>query len=300
MEKWGNGRARAYFEAQVPPGYARPSDWSNVHQMTKWIKDKYEYKRFLPKDGSVPGREPAPSRSGKPKLTTDQLLSMFMSPAASQPQHKPGPYGQPLAQPVNPTLAQQPSAYGTVPSHPQHHLHHYQQHHHPHHYHQQHQQQQQVMQPQYQQQRPQHYQQQSQQQYQQHQHQQHYQQERPSHPFGHTGSAGAPTPNPQPHPQPGRWGLETMSTPVTAIQNSQPQHGQGGFGGTASGMPGSMLPPSRPASLPPTGPGHALPSFPPSFPQQQPPWPAPSSQQQQPVWPPQPQQGGTGANGFAF
>jgi len=38
MEKWGNGRARAYFEAQVPPGYARPSDWSNVHQMTKWIK----------------------------------------------------------------------------------------------------------------------------------------------------------------------------------------------------------------------------------------------------------------------
>lgn len=26
------------------------------------FQDKYEYKRFLPKDGSVPGREPAPSR----------------------------------------------------------------------------------------------------------------------------------------------------------------------------------------------------------------------------------------------
>lgn len=38
MERWGNARARAYFEAEVPPGYARPSDWSNVHQMTRWIK----------------------------------------------------------------------------------------------------------------------------------------------------------------------------------------------------------------------------------------------------------------------
>lgn len=38
MERWGNGRARAYFEAEVPSSYARPSDWSNVQQMTKWIR----------------------------------------------------------------------------------------------------------------------------------------------------------------------------------------------------------------------------------------------------------------------
>jgi hypothetical protein len=29
-------------------------DWSNVQQMTKWIRDKYEYKRFLPRDGAPP------------------------------------------------------------------------------------------------------------------------------------------------------------------------------------------------------------------------------------------------------
>lgn len=38
MERWGNGRARAYFEAEVPPSYSKPSDWSNVQQMTRWIK----------------------------------------------------------------------------------------------------------------------------------------------------------------------------------------------------------------------------------------------------------------------
>ena len=43
MERWGNGRARAYYEAEVPSSYTRPSDWSNVHQMTKWIKVGVEW-----------------------------------------------------------------------------------------------------------------------------------------------------------------------------------------------------------------------------------------------------------------
>mmetsp|Transcript_539 Transcript_539/g.938 ORF Transcript_539/g.938 Transcript_539/m.938 type:complete len:168 (+) Transcript_539:181-684(+) len=55
MERWGNGRARAYFEAEVPSNYPIPGERSTTREVEKWIRDKYEHRRFL-------AREPPPGK----------------------------------------------------------------------------------------------------------------------------------------------------------------------------------------------------------------------------------------------
>ncbi|GAB5037316.1 Hypothetical protein NocV09_07200040 [Nannochloropsis oceanica] len=275
MERWGNGRARAYFEAEVPSSYARPSDWSNVQQMTKWIRAKaaptpvadlldFTAPEPTPPPASIPASFPASSfqmeapvataagpppslppslpvvemtSSGKPKLSTDQLLSMFMNPAAPpQPQQQqPGMYGgQGFAQPGYPN-------------------HHYQQH-------RQHQQ------PHYQQ-------------YQQHQQHQQYDKH-----LSHHQHQRQQQQNPFEPPSSGGLGMMGgmgggMAVSQQQQQQQQRQTHQDGFGlGVTSMMPPPSLHPSLPATYPP---------------QQQP---------QQPVWSPQSQQGGGGGgmNGFPF
>jgi len=61
MEQWGNARAKAYFEAEVPPNYQRPLEGADVRAIQRWIRDKYETRRFVPRDGSVPDRSTAPA-----------------------------------------------------------------------------------------------------------------------------------------------------------------------------------------------------------------------------------------------
>jgi hypothetical protein len=94
MEQWGNARAKAYFEAEIPASYNRPHEGAGVRDVQRWIRDKcvfglcqrwwvgvfflsmrplfhrfsffflgrYEFKRFVPQDGSVPGKGEAASR----------------------------------------------------------------------------------------------------------------------------------------------------------------------------------------------------------------------------------------------
>ena len=54
MEAWGNARGKAYYEADVPPEYPRPRVGAGVRELQRWIRDKYEKRMFLPRDGSVP------------------------------------------------------------------------------------------------------------------------------------------------------------------------------------------------------------------------------------------------------
>lgn len=54
MASWGNARAKAYFEAAVPSDYPRPTEHSSDMHLEQWIRDKYERKRFVPRDGSKP------------------------------------------------------------------------------------------------------------------------------------------------------------------------------------------------------------------------------------------------------
>lgn len=66
MERWGNARAKAYFEANVPDNYQRPRDGAPVREVQRWIRDKYEFKRFLPTDGSEPPPVAKPTRAAPP------------------------------------------------------------------------------------------------------------------------------------------------------------------------------------------------------------------------------------------
>jgi stromal membrane-associated protein len=68
MEAWGNERARAYYEAEVPPSYNRPREGAGVREVQKWIRDKYEFKRFIPQDGSIPQKGQA--QAVQPKKPT--------------------------------------------------------------------------------------------------------------------------------------------------------------------------------------------------------------------------------------
>ena len=40
MEQWGNARAKAYFEAEVPSSYRMPFEGAGVREVQKWIRDK--------------------------------------------------------------------------------------------------------------------------------------------------------------------------------------------------------------------------------------------------------------------
>jgi len=80
MEKWGNNRAKAYFEAEVPENYSRPKDGASVREVQRWIRDKYEFKRFLPSDGHVP---PPNAGKARPVRHQNQNASRTLAPTPS-------------------------------------------------------------------------------------------------------------------------------------------------------------------------------------------------------------------------
>lgn len=54
MEEWGNGRANAYWEANLPPHVHKPKEGDTVRTIEKFIRDKYEHKRYV--GSSVPDK----------------------------------------------------------------------------------------------------------------------------------------------------------------------------------------------------------------------------------------------------
>lgn len=50
MQKWGNARAKEYYEANVPRDYRIPTEHSSVREKEQWIREKYERKRFVARD----------------------------------------------------------------------------------------------------------------------------------------------------------------------------------------------------------------------------------------------------------
>jgi stromal membrane-associated protein len=49
MEEWGNGRANEYWEANVPPSVIRPKEGDPVRVVERFIRDKYEFKKYMAK-----------------------------------------------------------------------------------------------------------------------------------------------------------------------------------------------------------------------------------------------------------
>ncbi|TMW66706.1 hypothetical protein Poli38472_014018 [Pythium oligandrum] len=65
MQKWGNGRAKAYYEATVPRDYRIPTEHSSVREKEMWIRDKYERKRFVGRDEPDAGERRQGGRAKK-------------------------------------------------------------------------------------------------------------------------------------------------------------------------------------------------------------------------------------------
>lgn len=80
FQKLGNAKAAAYFEACLPEGFRRPNS-SDSMSMEKFIRDKYEKKRYITvENGGLGGasnerelRRAAPSNSLDPRNTTGKL-----------------------------------------------------------------------------------------------------------------------------------------------------------------------------------------------------------------------------------
>ena len=52
MEEWGNARGNEYYEANVPAHVHRPKEGDSVRVIEKFIREKYENKRYIAK--SIP------------------------------------------------------------------------------------------------------------------------------------------------------------------------------------------------------------------------------------------------------
>ena len=61
MQKWGNKRANAYWEYHLPKDYPRPNEQSTMAELEKFIRAKYEMKKWARK----PGEEPSAAETRK-------------------------------------------------------------------------------------------------------------------------------------------------------------------------------------------------------------------------------------------
>jgi len=54
METMGNGKAKEIYEAYVPHSYNKGDIMSQSYALEQWIRDKYERKKFMRRDGAEP------------------------------------------------------------------------------------------------------------------------------------------------------------------------------------------------------------------------------------------------------
>lgn len=51
MQKWGNKKCNAYWEARLPKNYPRPDEHSSMAELERFIRAKYEQRRWVADDG---------------------------------------------------------------------------------------------------------------------------------------------------------------------------------------------------------------------------------------------------------
>lgn len=108
MEEWGNGRANELYEASVPSQVHRPKEGDSVRIVEKFIRDKYEHKRYMAKsippkvertetveddDDDVPKR-----RTTRPRPVPAVQVATSV-PVARAPAPAPAPVPVPVAAP---------------------------------------------------------------------------------------------------------------------------------------------------------------------------------------------------------
>ena len=108
MVRWGNRRANEYWEARVPDDYYIPDENDGVNIVERWIRDKYEKKKFVAKSlpacadeevdltlpmsqliGSTGGSSSNSGDKKKSKEKSSSSKSLLASAAAPAPAPKP-------------------------------------------------------------------------------------------------------------------------------------------------------------------------------------------------------------------
>ena len=97
IEEWGNGRANQYYEGNMPSHVARPKDGDSVRVIEKFIRDKYEHKRYIAK--SVPPKEATAD------VADDEKLGRKPPVTRQRPAHTEPVESRPIPSPVAPVAA---------------------------------------------------------------------------------------------------------------------------------------------------------------------------------------------------
>lgn len=92
MEEWGNARANEFFEANLSSKVQRPKEGDTVRTVEKFIRDKYEYKRYI--GGAIPPKrtaEPEDHSSHRSQKPVDSHHASHHATAAPAPTPAPAP-----------------------------------------------------------------------------------------------------------------------------------------------------------------------------------------------------------------
>jgi len=84
MEEWGNQRANEYFEGNAPANLIRPKEGDPVRVVEKFIRDKYEHKKYISK--TLP-----PPRVGSQSTATSIAPSPAIDSASDGRMNTPSP-----------------------------------------------------------------------------------------------------------------------------------------------------------------------------------------------------------------
>ena len=82
MEQWGNGRANAYWEANLPSHVKKPHPEDNVRVVERYIRDKYEHKKFVAASIPPPNAARAASQA-KPEAASSRAAQQQARQAAA-------------------------------------------------------------------------------------------------------------------------------------------------------------------------------------------------------------------------
>jgi len=85
MEEWGNGRANKYYEANVPREYLRPKENDSVRNIERFIRDKYEHKRFIASSPPPKSNTAEEQPVEQPKSRSTVKASANPAPTVSKP-----------------------------------------------------------------------------------------------------------------------------------------------------------------------------------------------------------------------
>jgi hypothetical protein len=93
MEEWGNKRSNEYYESNLSPSVIRPKEGDAVRVVERFIRDKYEHKKYIapkipPKTTATTEVESVPARRASTTVTVNRT-------AAPAPTPKPAPVPAP-------------------------------------------------------------------------------------------------------------------------------------------------------------------------------------------------------------